>query len=95
MQYPKGELPVIYYRFKDGTVGYLEGESPALPEGSEQISEEIWQGIMAKWEEARKAREEADRADREAALKGAYSELITLGMSDAAARAVSGYIGPA
>lgn len=93
MQYPKGEMPVVYYRFTDGTVGYLEGDSPALPDGSEQISEEIWQGVMADREKFRTAREEADRADRDAALKNAYDELITLGLSDAAARAVSGYNG--
>jgi len=95
MQYPKGELPVIYYRFKDGTVGYVEGESPSLPDGSEQISEDIWQDVMARWEASRDSRDAADKAAREASLKGAYEELITLGLSDAAARAVSGYIGPA
>lgn len=95
MQYPKGELSVIYYRFQDGTVGYLEGEGPSIPEGAEQISEEIWKDAMEGWEAARKAREEADRADRDSALKNAYQELRTLGLSDAAARAVSGYAGPA
>lgn len=95
MQYPRGEAPVIYFRDADGNVGYHEGDSPSVPDGAKEISEQDWRDAMQAWEAAREAKNAALRADRELSLKSAYEELITIGMSDAAARAVSGYSGPA
>lgn len=91
------DLPAVFYRFEDGSTGAMQAEGAELfiPEGATQISYEEWQADQDALKAAREAREAAEAAEREAALKSAYLELRALGLSDAAARAISGYTGPA
>lgn len=92
----KPGMPAVFWRFPDGTHGFMQGEGVelAVPEGAVEISHAVWDvdrlARLAAKEAARLAAEE----ERAAATHAAYSALRLIGMADAVARTVSGYTGP-
>lgn len=91
------DLPAVFYRFPDGSTGAMqvEGADLSIPEDATEITYEEWQAGQDALREAREAREAADREAKEAAERASYNELRALGVSEASARFMSGYTGPA
>lgn len=91
------DLPAVFYRLPDGMTGAMQTHNADLviPEGAVQITYEEWQAEQDARLAAKEARKASELEAKQAAEKVAYEELRTLGVSEAPARFMSGYTGPA